>query len=789
LVVTVNQRAWRGKNCHVLLEKGHDLNNSARDNLLDGLAVADAASPTETLKSNTPAGAAAAAKLDALDRRTFMHAMLAACLAIRIGDPSTEAGSPVGSPESAGAGIRGLARRVAGPQAEGLSFEIIKPVNDMDVFEVQTIAGRPVLRGNNTIAQAAALNCYLREFCNAQISWDMTQFNIPPRWPMVPHPIRRATFYQYRYFLNYCTFSYTMAFWDWPRWQRELDWMALNGINLALAAVIGQGTVWQNVMRRMGQSEQEIREFIAGPAFEPWWLMDNLEGWGGPVEAPWLEKRKHLQFKILMRMRELGIEPVLQGFYGMVPSTLQKHYPNAKIISTGDWCGFTRPPMLLPEDPLFTRMAKIWYEEQQNLFGPAKYFGGDPFHEGVVPKGVDLKAVGAGIEAAMQQARPGAVWVMQGWEENPHQRLLEGTAKDNTLILDLYCDGPSGGSYRKRDNWSGHPWVWCIINDFGGRISLYGQWDKIKNGPISARKLGRMSGIGAMMEATVGYPNFQLLYDMTWMTTPPDLTRWVTTYAIQRYGGRNRKAEAAWVRLKETVYNSELCLQSPTTSVFCLQPRRGLPIYNLYDRADLVLAWHMLLSAADGLEKVDTYRYDLVNVTRQVLDDLGQWQYQQMIRRAEAKDSSGFAAESKIFLEMIFALDQLLATQNSFLLGRWLAQARSLGNSAAEKAILERNAKTLITVWGPKPGLEDYSRREWSGMLTTFYAGRWKLWIDFTIKGLAGKKAAPIDWFKWEQAWTHLRMEFPVAPSGDSVIEARRIAVKYGRLIARSIAK
>ena len=488
-------------------------------------------------------------------------------------------------------------------------------------------------------------------------------------------------------------------------------------------------------------------------------------------------------------MRELGIEPVLQGFYGMVPSTLQRHYPSARIISTGDWCMFRRPPMLLPEDPLFPRMAKIWYEEQQKLFGPAKYFGGDPFHEGIVPKGVDLKAVGAGIEAAMQSARPGAVWVMQGWEENPHQRLLDGTVKDNTLILDLYCDGPDNGAYRHRENWSGHPWVWCIIDNFGGRISLHGQWDKIKNGPITARKLGRMSGIGAMMEATVGYPTFQLLYDMAWMATPPDLTRWVTSYAIQRYGGRNHNAEAAWVLLKDTVYDSAPCLHSPTTSVFCLQPRVGLPICNQYNRADLVLAWRTLLAAAGDLEKVETYRYDLVNVTRQVLDDLGQWQYQQMIQRSEAKDSLGFAAESKIFLEMILDLDRLLATQSNFLLGRWLAQARSRGDSAAEKALLERNAKTLITVWGPKPGLEDYSRREWSGMLSTFYAGRWKLWIHLKLNELAGKKPAPINWFKWEQAWTRQRMDFPTIPSGNSIAEVRRIAATYAGLIRQSIAK
>ena len=31
------------------------------------------------------------------------------------------------------------------------------------------------------------------------------------------------------------TASYSSAFWDWRRWEREIDWMALHGVNLPLA--------------------------------------------------------------------------------------------------------------------------------------------------------------------------------------------------------------------------------------------------------------------------------------------------------------------------------------------------------------------------------------------------------------------------------------------------------------------------------------------------------------------------------------------------------------------------
>ena len=723
-----------------------------------------------------------------VDRRGFVSGMLAACLAGRAVESMAADAAELRAAKKPA--IAALAYRVMGSRAAELTFETIPAENALDVFEVQGVNGHVTLRGNNTIAQAAALNCFLRECCHSQISWTGDQIHLPRRWNVPSGKIRRNALFQYRYFLNYCTFSYTMAFWDWPRWRRELDWMALNGINLALAAVIGQECVWRNVMRSIGQTEPEIRKFIAGPAFEPWWLMDNLEGWGGPVWDGWIENRRRLQTRILGHIRSLGIEPVFQGFYGMVPSSLKKHYPRAAIISTGDWPRanmFDRPPMLLPTDPLFTRMAKIWYEEQQALFGAARFFGGDPFHEGSVPATVNLEAVGRGIEAAMQKASPGATWVMQGWENNPHQRMLRGTQKKHTLILDLYCDGPSGGAYRKRDNWSGHPWVWCIINDFGGTISLYGQWDKLASGPFQARNRGRMVGIGAIMEATVDYPNFQLLYDLAWKSAVPDLTKWAASYAVQRYGGHCAEAEGAWVLLKDTVYNSKAAGRSK--SIFCDLPNAGILqshpynhgklLLDTYNHGELVLAWRNLLAAADRLGKVPTYRFDITDLTRQVLDDLGLWQYQRMVQALRTSNYQKFEGHSQLFLNMILDQNELLATQSGFLLGQWIAAARALGNTAGEKTLLERNARTLVTVWGPKPGLEDYSAREWAGMLRNFYFPRWHLWVRQQRNILKGHAVPGVNWFDWARKWTLQQTVFPTTSSGDSILEAKRIEKKY----------
>lgn len=79
--------------------------------------------------------------------------------------------------------------------------------------------------------------------------------------------------------MNVCTFSYTAVWWDWPRWERELDWMALNGINAPLA-LTGQEYIWRRVfVERFGMTRDELDEFFTGPAFLAWHRMGNLRAW------------------------------------------------------------------------------------------------------------------------------------------------------------------------------------------------------------------------------------------------------------------------------------------------------------------------------------------------------------------------------------------------------------------------------------------------------------------------------------------------------------------------------
>jgi alpha-N-acetylglucosaminidase len=249
--------------------------------------------------------------------------------------------------------------------------------------------------------------------------------------------------------------------------------------------------------------------------------------------------------------------------------------------------------------------------------------------------------------------------------------------------------------------------------------------------------------------------------------------------------------------LKDSVYGvSSDHQEGPPESVFCARPDRNVvhvstwsTIERKYDPAVLVEAWQLLLKAADTFANVPTFRYDLVDVTRQVLSNLGLWQYRKMVRALDGKDLGTIKRETRRFLQMILDQDRLLATQQEFLLGKWISAARGVGRTSADKDLLEQNARTVVTTWGPKipaQTLHDYSNREWSGLLKSFYYKRWKMWIDAEIRVLRYGSTEPIDWFKWEDAWTHQRRPFPSSPMGDSVAMVRRIAQKHGGLVQQS---
>jgi alpha-N-acetylglucosaminidase len=474
-----------------------------------------------------------------------------------------------------------------------------------------------------------------------------------------------------------------MSFWDWNRWEKELDWMAINGINMPLS-IIGNEAVWQNTLKRFNFDDSEIKEFIPVPTYTAWWLMRNLEGWGGSVFQHYIDERVILQKKILSRMRELGMTPVFQGFYGMVPDALRKKFPNNKIYYGGIWAGkngFARPAFIDPSDTLFSNLAKVFYEEQAKLYGNTTFYGGDPFYGGGNLENVNIKESATCIQNAMLKAHPSLIWVLQGWWVNPKNELLQGIQKEKVLILDLFGEGKP--QWERTKGYDGRPWIWCSLLNFGSKIGMYGKLDTFAIAPIRAKQNlyeKSLYGIGTMMEGSEINPiNYELIYEMAWHSNSVDVSKWIKDFAWARYGKKLPPAEQAWEILHQTAYNCSSDQEGTFTARGAIDVKGAfkwgtIKIY--YDNNMLEQALLLLASCASELKDIDTYQYDIVDIARQVIANYGQKIYHQMMGAYNGKNKQIFETYSNKFIELIDLQDTLLSTRKEFLLGNWLESTK-----------------------------------------------------------------------------------------------------------------
>ena len=675
--------------------------------------------------------------------------------------------------------VAALAHRIAPWLDSKLLLERIAPDQNTRVFELESANNRLILRASDVPSAATGLSWYLKYYCHRSISHLGNNITPVTSLPRIPKPVRRVSPFEFRYCLNYCAFNYTFAFADWERWEHELDWMALNGVNLALA-INGTEAVWQNTLRRIGYSDREIMDYIAGPAYTAFWLMGNLEGWGGPVTQRMIDERVTLQKKILTRMRELGIQPVIEGFFGMVPTSLTKKFPTARIIDQGPWNNFRRPMVLVPSDPLFTQLANIYYEESNKLYGPARFFGGDLFHEGGKTADLNVASVAAGVQNAMLRANPEAVWVLQAWQGNPKDALLQGLQRDRILVLDL-----DALNWEARKGFDHSPWVCCFINNFGENTGMFGNLKRLASEPprALASPYGRMmKGIGGIMEGINNNPVvYDLLFEMAWHNEAVNVRQWLHSYAEYRYGKTTPEIDRAWQLLLETVYSTA----ARGESIFCARPSlqvEGVSTWGHtrigYNAAKLEEAAREFLQPAKELKGVDAFQADAVNLVRQILANRGLNVYRQMVSAYEANDKARFNQAADTFRMLIRKQDTLVGTRREFLLGNWLAEAKGMAATEEEKILLEKNARMQITYWGPNDPAavaNDYAFKEWSGLLQDFYLTRWDMFIRDLNSRLDGTTPREPNYFAFGENWTKQRNEYPAAPSGDPVATALRV--------------
>lgn len=660
--------------------------------------------------------------------------------------------------------LRGLAQRVLGAEVTFTQLD-----GDGRRYSYESRHGELSVAATDGVSAAVGLHHYLRNVCGLSVGWD-TQLPLPlkslPDCSVAWGEARVSEFY----YLNFCTFSYTMPYWDWTEWEREIDWMALHGITMPLA-LTGHEAVLRTAYSRLGLSDDVIRHFLGGPGYLPFQYMGCLDGFAGPLPSDWISAHQELGSKILERERAFGMTPVLPAFTGHIPRSLGR----GRVMSR-DWQGF-ETCVLDAADPLYAEVGAEITRAQIELFGTDHLYAADPFIE-MIPVDADPSypgTVAAATLAGLRAADPDAVWLMQAWPFS-YQRdfwtddrvvaFLDAIPDDRLIVADLWAERDP--QWERFEAFAGKTWLWCALLNFGGRTDPVADLRAIPPAVDAALSAPHPpDGLGLTMEATHNNPAFfELVADQAW-THVTSVESWLDSFVAQRYGPTDQLPllRAAWSGLLATVYAARdvrvfpsafhgVLTSKPSYSWDLPAVRSEIDAALWYDPAILADAWDQLITAAAGDAELAAgpLGHDLMEVAIAFMTRVADRYYLDLLTESVDRGSVDPARVTR-FLDVFTDLDRLLATHPDFSLSHWESKALhwatpSIGltqeSEPGDRAVLLDNARRILTSWGPitDPHLDDYAARHWSGLVGTYYRARWSTWADHLTDALTNANDA-----------------------------------------------
>ncbi|NVK52193.1 MAG: alpha-N-acetylglucosaminidase [Flavobacteriaceae bacterium] len=611
---------------------------------------------------------------------------------------------------------------------------------------------------------------YLSNACNSIVSWSGNNINIPEELPDYNHNVHSP--YKYNYYFNVVTHGYTTAYWDWERWEKEIDWMAVHGVNMPLLPGAHEAILLR-VFKKLGLSKEDINEYFTGPAHFPWNKMGNITGWDGPIPESFFDKQIQLNHQILDRASELDMHPIIPAFAGFIPKGIQKLFPNEKVRELS-WGGFDKEHsayILEPGSELFIKIGKMYVTEYEKEFGKQEFYLADSFNEMDVPISEDpttalneLATYGESVYHSIQQANPNAIWVMQGWTFPFHQRKIKGkwelfwtperlealvsrVPNNKLLLLDLANEYNKlwwklDPSWKMYSGFFGKQWIYSFIPNMGGKTAYNGRLDMYAKMPSEALKYADKGNLVGFGFAPEGIENneiiYELLSDVGWENKEISLDKWIEKYAMKRYGSFPPKMKKAFEHFNNSCFGSFTDHPRNTYQFRPNSKRRGT--VNKSD--ELRQGVELFLSCKDNVKNNALYEVDVIEMTCQYMG----LKADELLVKFQETGETNYSLLNEA-LNIMSNIDKLLESHPNWKLENWTAYAKKWGETPEEKRYYESNARRLISTWGGH--INEYAAKTWSGMIRDYYIPRWRLYYD------AKKNSIPFDLEAWEEQWIH----------------------------------
>lgn len=666
-----------------------------------------------------------------------------------------------------------LSRNIGEDQLKNFKLELLPNHSKTDAFSIEKIDNKIHVKGSSPVALCRGVYDYIKTDCNSIISWSGKRIAIPEKLPEVRRNVE--TPYQFRYYFNVVTHGYSTAYWDWNRWEQEIDWMAVHGLNMPLLGGAHEA-ILSRVFQKLGLTEEEINHYFSGPAHFPWNRMGNLNGWDGPLPNSYFDKQIKLTHQILNRLELLEMTPIIHAFAGFVPKGIARIYKDVEVreLEWGSGLPIENNAFILsPSSDLFVEIGTMYIQEWEKEFGKGAYYLADSFNEMDAPLSEnynealkELAGYGESVYKSIKQANPEATWVMQGWtfpfhkDENGKlfwtperlEALVSKVPDDKLLILDLaneynHVFWKIDPSWRMYDGFFNKKWIYSFIPNMGGKVPLNGVLDVYASIPFEALNYENKKNLVGFGFAPEGIENneiiYELLSDVAWRKEKINLNKWIEKYCIQRYGAFPESMKTAYNLLQNSVFGSFTDHPMHRYQFRPYDKPEGVEDHATVHKSEVFgEALKAFLRCSEELKQSELYIYDTIEIAVQYF---GLQVDEQLLQHIENRDE-GKTTNLTAIMDTLLIMDKLLATHPNHDLQRWVDFARGWGDTNKEKEYYESNAKRLITTWGGDP-VNDYSGRVWSGLIRDYYVPRW---ISFDNDFSKEKKN---NMRVWEENW------------------------------------
>ncbi len=585
------------------------------------------------------------------------------------------------------------------------------------------------IKASGQIAMAVGYYAFLRECCGAYFDCEhalqVAEFKLPSEQKSGEIKAK------YRTCMEYTFLSCAACWWNWERWENEIDFMAMNGVNLPLTAV-GTQAVWLKTMLDLGIKEEQALACISGPAFWGWQLYECFDGYFPQVRKDTVEKQIELGKKIFEREKQLGMQPLMHGFSGYIPQSFIKAKIRVRGSKTDEWCLFPARYHIAATDSTFHRIGSLYYRNLKLLIGEGQFFLADPFGAHAPAKNTPsfLAGVGAAVQKLVFSQNEAAVWVVRSSPLN--KSMLAATERERVLVI-----GSAGQESDLKH-------ISTVSFNSGDVTALHGEF-----AAVSSLELGENAvGFAAFSDGAYSNEAFrQFCYAS--LSSAESSEPWLKTYAKNRYQTDSPAAWEAFALLQKSCWRAGQPAREHGSAV-CTRPSTLLEHTAIgdcgneieYNIADVFAAAQKLIEAGG---KTYEYELDVCDVLRQALSDLANSVCKKALEGYKTKNAAMFEENSNLFLGIIEDMDRLMMTKKEFSLPHYLKLASSFGANEEESGNFEINVLAQMSLFGPMKDtvLYDTCWKEWGGALKTFYGVRWRAFFEYLAANFKKLRRVP----------------------------------------------